>query len=90
MTKLTHDQRMAKLSFWLVYPMYLEKIEKKWRTKAELLEIIEWLTWCDEIKIDEFVKNDSTFEEFFRSANLKSQSRAYNLNYLLIQNRRNN
>jgi hypothetical protein len=40
----THHQRIAKMGFALVYPMYLAKVKKKGRTKEELLQIIQWLT----------------------------------------------
>lgn len=40
----TQNQRIAKMTFAKVYPMYLAKVEKKGRTKAELHQVIEWLT----------------------------------------------
>ncbi len=42
-----HHQRIARMSFASVYPMYVEKVEKKGRTKAELHTVIEWLTGFD-------------------------------------------
>ena len=42
------EELVAKMTFALVYPLYLAKVEKKGRTKEELLEVIEWLTGCDE------------------------------------------
>lgn len=41
------NQRIAKMTFASVYPMYLKKVEKKGRTKEELLQVIEWLTGLD-------------------------------------------
>jgi hypothetical protein len=40
----THNERIAKMTFASVYPLYLAKVEKKGRTKEELHQVIEWLT----------------------------------------------
>ena len=65
-----HDQRIAKMIFASVYPMYVEKVEKKGRTKEELHQVIEWLTGFDNKKLEELIKNRVTFETFFESASL--------------------
>ena len=64
------DERIAKLTFASVYPHYITKVEKKGRTKKELHQIIEWLTGFDERKIQEFIKENVTFETFFKNAKL--------------------
>jgi len=64
------DQRIAKMTFALVYPLYLAKIEKKGRTKQELHQVIEWLTGFDNQKLQEFIKGNITFELFFQHATL--------------------
>jgi hypothetical protein len=56
--------------FASVYPMYVAKVEKKGRTKAELHQVIQWLTNFDEKKLDELINQKVTFEEFFRQASL--------------------
>ena len=66
----THDQRIAKMIFASVYPMYLEKVEKKGRTKQELHQVIEWLTGFDNKKLQELIKERVTFETFFQRASL--------------------
>ena len=66
----TQNQRIAQMSFATVYPLYLAKIEKKGRTKEELLQVIEWLTNFDEKKLQELIKEDATFEVFFQQASL--------------------
>jgi hypothetical protein len=68
--KLTHDQRIAKMTFASVYPMYLTKVEKKGRTKEELHQVIEWLTGFDKKKLQELIKGNATFEIFFNQASL--------------------
>ena len=66
----THNQRIAKMTFASVYPMYVEKVEKKGRTKAELHQVIEWLTNFDTKKLQELIKENETFETFFQQASL--------------------
>jgi hypothetical protein len=66
----THHQRIAKMTFASVYPMYLEKVEKKGRTKAELHQVIEWLTGFDLKRQTELIKAKVTFEAFFQQASL--------------------
>jgi hypothetical protein len=65
-----HDARMAKLIFASVYPHYLAKIEKKNRTKAELHQVIEWLTGYDEKKLQQLIEAKVSFEKFFQDAAL--------------------
>ena len=66
----THNQRIAKMTFASVYPMYVEKVEKKGRTKAELHQVIEWLTGLDKKRLQELIKENATFETFFQRASL--------------------
>ncbi len=70
----TDNQRIAKMSFTSVYPMYLAKVEKKGRTKEELHQVIEWLTGFDNKKLQELIKENVTFETFFRHASLNSNA----------------
>ena len=53
-----------------VYPHYVNKVEKKGRTKAELDEVIEWLTGFDEPALQAHLDADTTFEQFFAQATL--------------------
>lgn len=64
------DERIAKMTFASVYPHYVTKIEKKGRTKAELLQVIEWLTGYDEKKLQMLIDEKTTFEAFFGQAKL--------------------
>jgi hypothetical protein len=65
-----HNQRIARMTFASVYPMYVEKVEKKGRTKKELHQVIEWLTGFDSAKLKELIKEQATFETFFQRAAL--------------------
>jgi len=65
-----HDERIAKMTFASVYPLYVTKIEKKSRTKEELNQVIEWLTGFDKNKQEELIEEKVTFETFFRNATI--------------------
>jgi len=71
----THHQRIAKITFASVYPMYLAKVEKKGRTKEELHQVITWLTGFDNKKLQELIKEKVTFEIFFQRASLNPNAR---------------
>ncbi|MDD5186526.1 MAG: DUF2200 domain-containing protein [Paludibacter sp.] len=65
-----HNERMAKMTFSAVYPLYLTKVEKKGRTKEELHQVIEWLTGFNNMKLQELIKENVSFETFFQQASL--------------------
>jgi hypothetical protein len=69
-----HHQRIAKLTFASVYPLYVAKVEKKGRTKEELDQVILWLTGYDKKKLQELIKEKVTFAEFFKHATLNSNA----------------
>ena len=71
----SHDQRIASLTFAAVYPLYVAKVEKKGRTKAELNQIIKWLTGFDEKKLRRLMDEQVTFETFFKQAKLNKNAR---------------
>jgi hypothetical protein len=66
----THDDRIAKMIFASVYPLYLAKVEKKGRTKEELDGIIIWLTGFKNDKLQELINERVTFETLFQKATL--------------------
>jgi hypothetical protein len=59
-----------------VYPHYVAKVEKKGRSKAELDEVIEWLTGYDEPALTRHLEAGTTFEEFFAGAQLNPATSA--------------
>ena len=63
-------ERIANMTFASIYPHYVNKVEKKGRTKKELHEVIKWLTGYDEKKLKSLIKNDVNFENFFKKAKL--------------------
>jgi len=63
-----NNERIYRMPFASVYPHYITKAEKKDRTKAEVDEIIFWLTGYDEKSLQEIVENKTNFEDFFANA----------------------
>ena len=53
-----------------VYPHYVTKVEKKGRTRAELDQVIEWLTGFDHTALQQHLDAGTTFEDFFEDATL--------------------
>lgn len=66
----THNQRIARMTFSSVYPLYLAKVLKKGRTEEELHQVIEWLTGFGSRKLQELIGEEVTFETFFKQASL--------------------
>jgi hypothetical protein len=66
----TQDQRIAKMTFASVYPMYVSKVEKKGRTREELHQVIEWLTGFDNAKLNKLIDDKVSFEIFFQQAKM--------------------
>jgi hypothetical protein len=62
------NTRVYRMSFASVYPHYVNKAEKKGRSKAELDEIITWLTGYDEQALQRIIANKTDFETFFAEA----------------------
>lgn len=53
-----------------VYPHYVAKAERKGRTRAEVDEVITWLTGFDDEALAQHLRQDTTFEDFFAEATL--------------------
>jgi len=60
--------RIFTTSFASVYPLYLAKVERKGRTKAELDGVIEWLTGFDDAALARQLGAGTTVEAFFAEA----------------------
>ena len=60
--------RIYTTSFASVYPLYVAKAEKKGRTKAEVDQIIDWLTGYGQKELDAQLKKKTDFETFFAEA----------------------
>ncbi|WP_439518522.1 DUF2200 domain-containing protein [Hydrogenophaga sp.] len=66
MTTTTH--RVFKMAFAKVYPLYVQKAERKGRTKAEVDQIIRWLTGYDQAGLERQIEQGKDFEAFFAEA----------------------
>jgi hypothetical protein len=66
--------RIFTVSFASVYPLYVAKVEKKGRTKAELDEVIEWLTGFDAAALKHHLEAGTTFEDLFACARLNPRA----------------
>lgn len=58
------------MSFASVYPLYVSKAERKGRTKADVDQVIEWLTGFDDEALDRHLAAGTTFADFFADAHL--------------------
>jgi len=65
-----HNDRIAKMIFGTVYPLYVDKVEKKGRTKDELHQVIHWLTGYSDEDLQSLIDEKATFKIFFEQANL--------------------
>jgi hypothetical protein len=68
--------RIFSTSVASVYPLYLAKVERKGRTKAELDRVITWLTGFDEPALRRHLAAGTTFADFFADARLNPQASA--------------
>ena len=68
--------RIYTMSFARVYPLYVTKAERKGRTKAEVDQVISWLTGYGPKALDAQLKKQTDFETFFAKAPKLNPSRA--------------
>lgn len=66
--------RIFTTSVAAVYPHYVTKVERKGRSKAELDQVIEWLTGFDEGELSRHLAAETTFEDFFAQAELNPKA----------------
>ena len=66
----TANTRIYKMAFAGVYPHYIAKAEKKGRTKAEVDDIIFWLTGYNVQQLQDMLDNKTDFETFFANAHI--------------------
>ena len=60
------NEKVGKMTFASIYPHYVNKTEKKGRTKAELHQVIEWLTGFDKATLQALIEEKVTFKTFFQ------------------------
>lgn len=67
--------RIYTMSFASVYPLYIAKAEKKGRSKAEVDEVIYWLTGYDHDGLEHHLQHQTNFEDFFAASPKLNPSR---------------
>ncbi len=63
-----NTERIYKLLFSSIYPLYIQKVEKKGRSKAELDEVLFWLTGFNEKTLQQQINRKTDMETFFAEA----------------------
>lgn len=69
-------ERVYRMSFASVYPLYIAKVERKGRTKQEVDEIVRWLTGYSQEQIEAIIEAETDFETFFTEAPKPHPSRS--------------
>jgi len=62
------DHRLYEMSFARVYPLYVAKAIRKGHSKAEVDEVIGWLTGYDEVNLEAQIRKETNLERFFAEA----------------------
>lgn len=62
------NERIYNMAFSKVFPLLIEKAEKKGRTRAEVLEITSWITGYSSTETETALKTNITYGDFFRNA----------------------
>ena len=70
------NHRIYTMSVARVYPLYITKVEKKGRTKAEVDEVTRWLTGYSQKQLESQLKKEVVFEAFFAKAPKLNPKRA--------------
>ncbi|WP_430646453.1 DUF2200 domain-containing protein [Agromyces sp. GXS1127] len=60
--------RIYGMSFSSIHPLYVQKVERKHHSRAEVDQVIRWLTGYDEAGLDEAISDGRTLEQFFADA----------------------
>ncbi|MCL1871262.1 MAG: DUF2200 domain-containing protein [Promicromonosporaceae bacterium] len=65
---MSAEDRVAAMTFASIYPMYVQKVERKGHTVEELHTVIGWLTGYDDAGIADAVADGRTFAQLFEQA----------------------
>ena len=66
----TREQKLFEMPVADVFVHYINKVERKDRTQAELVKVITWLTGMDSKTLKNHLREGTTFREFFKSAKI--------------------
>jgi len=62
------SERVFRLKFAGIYPLYVEKVERKEHTRAELDEVLTWLTGYDDAGLEKAITDEVDLRTFFAEA----------------------
>lgn len=66
--------RFDEMPFARVYPLYVAKVERRGRTRAEVDEVVAWLTGYDQQQLARHLADGTTFRDFFAGADLNPRA----------------
>ncbi|GCD76535.1 hypothetical protein JCM31826_00170 [Thermaurantimonas aggregans] len=66
----SQEEKLIRMSFSKVYPLYVQKVVRKGRTEEELLSVIQWLTGYNAGEIKYLAESSVTFSQFFDKAQI--------------------
>ena len=66
------EERVAKMTFASLYPLYLAKVTKKGRTEQELNQVLGWLTGYDKDALQNLIEQEVTIDTFFAQCSLNA------------------
>ena len=64
------NEKVANMIFATIYPLYLNRLEKKGRTKEEFHQVLEWFTGFDEDQLQALIDDKVTYRTFFQKARI--------------------
>lgn len=64
------NEKVANMVFGSIYPLYLNKLEKKGRTKEEFHQVLEWFTGLNESQIQALIDEKATYRTLFQKATI--------------------
>ena len=64
------NEKVAQMIFATIYPLYLNRLEKNGRTKAELDEVLQWFTGFDQDTLQALIDEKATYRTFFQKAQI--------------------
>ena len=67
---LEKNEKVAQMVFGSIYPLYLNRLKKKGRTKEELNQVIEWFTGFDSNTLQTLIDDKVTYRTFFQKAKI--------------------
>ena len=64
------NEKIAKMIFASIYPLYLNRLEKNGRTKEELDQVIQWFTGYDQATLQAHLDEKASYRTFFEKATI--------------------